>query len=101
VSYAAVTTLEPLITIYPVTVTEVVLSSVSFSYVLIYSDGHSYTELDTYLNSKIETVLMTGPQITSPATPTGNLGWALNLIIIMSYFEKWFGMHLEKLSSLF
>jgi hypothetical protein len=43
---------------------------------------------------------MTGPQITAPATPTGNLGWALNMIITMSYFEKWFGMHLEKLSSL-
>jgi hypothetical protein len=68
--------------------------------VFIYSDGHSYTELDTYLNTKMETVVVTGPQITAPATPTGNLGWALNMMITMSYFEKWFGMHLEKLSSL-
>lgn len=70
-SYTTVTTLEPLVTgTYPATVVDVVISSVSLSYVEIYTDWHGWISTQAYLNTVAETVVVVAAQ-TAVVRPTG------------------------------
>ncbi|KAE9363752.1 hypothetical protein N431DRAFT_474756 [Stipitochalara longipes BDJ] len=70
-TYTTVTTLEPFVTgTYPATITETVISSITYSYVEIYTGGSSWTSIDAYALTSTVIVTVT-PR--AAAVPTGDV----------------------------
>ncbi|TVY83034.1 Chitinase [Lachnellula suecica] len=62
-----VTTIDPVVTSYPATFTEEVISSVTWEYRYYYSDGSSLTSISSGVYTKTPTITLAGPTATAIA----------------------------------
>jgi len=74
-TYTTVTTFGPVVTgPYPAIITETVISTLTYSYVEIWTGGSSWTESDMYTLSSTVVVTATQPSV-ADAVPTGDVDY--------------------------